>query len=434
MGDRKNNIQLRSEEIEDILGKVPGWVTRNGILMLLGVILLLLLGSIVFKVPDVRRARITVSSLQPPAEIEARAAGHIEALLVSDNEKVPPGKVLAVIENPADFKDIMGLKEELHLVELPTDTIPELELPVNGDADLGPVQAEYATFYKNYRDYREFIELSYHQRKIDLLLKQLDQYEIFSKNLDTRAEILYEDYELSRKQYMRDSVLFEQDVVAESVYEDSRAQMLAKRASWQAMLSLKAENDIKIAGLQEQVLEMELKQREQLAQLTTSLEESLNNVNAAIATWETQYLIISPIEGQVTFNEIWSENQNVKAGDKVMTIIPGESNTLIGKIRLPLMGAGEVEEEQPVNIRFDNFPHLKYGMVKGTVSNVSKVPQDNYYTVEVKLPEGLKTYYNIEIDFSQNMQGDAEIITDRMRLIQRIFNPVKSAVTRQREM
>jgi HlyD family secretion protein len=140
MSDKKNNIQLRSEEIEDILGKVPGWVTRNGIMMLLGVIVLLLAGSFVFKVPDVKRARITVSSLQPPAEIEARAAGKIESLLVSDNEKVPEGKVLAVIENPAQFEDVMGLKSQLHQIELPTDTLPELNLPVNGDAVLGPVQ------------------------------------------------------------------------------------------------------------------------------------------------------------------------------------------------------------------------------------------------------------------------------------------------------
>jgi HlyD family secretion protein len=74
-------------------------------------------------------------------------------------------------------------------------------------------------------------------------------------------------------------------------------------------------------------------------------------------------------------------------------------------------------------------------MVKGIVSNVSKVPQDDFYMVEVVLPEGLTSYYkDKEIVFSQNMQGEAEILTDKMRLIQRIFNPVKSTVSRQREM
>jgi hypothetical protein len=37
--EEKKNIELRSEEVEDILGKVPGWVTRNGILMLFFIVI-----------------------------------------------------------------------------------------------------------------------------------------------------------------------------------------------------------------------------------------------------------------------------------------------------------------------------------------------------------------------------------------------------------
>jgi len=136
----------------------------------------------------------------------------------------------------------------------------------------------------------------------------------------------------------------------------------------------------------------------------------------------------------VTFNSIWSEHQNVRQGEKVMTIVPDNEVGMIGKIRLPMRGAGEVSIGDPVHIRFENYPHQKYGMVKGEVSNVSKVPQDDFYNVEVTLPEGLNTYYNITLEFRQNMQGDAEIITDEMRLLQRIFNPVRSTISRQREM
>ncbi len=93
-----------------------------------------------------------------------------------------------------------------------------------------------------------------------------------------------------------------------------------------------------------------------------------------------------------------------------------------------------VKKGQQVNIRFENYPYLEYGMVKGIISNVSMVPEDEHYTVEVDLPEGLTTYYGIEIGFNQNMKGDAEILTDKMRLLQRIFNPMRNAVSRQRAM
>jgi multidrug resistance efflux pump len=272
------------------------------------------------------------------------------------------------------------------------------------------------------------------RRKIELLEEEHEQYIKYSANLDTRASILEEEYELTRNQFVRDSTLFMQGVVSESDFENTKSKMLSSRAGWQAMISLKTENDIKIAGIREEMLELQLKKQEQSASLTTSVETALNRLKASVSTWEKQYLIVAPIDGQVTFNKIWSVNQNIKTGEKVMTIIPSEQGEYIGKIRLPVSGAGKVKEGHQVNIRFENFPYLEFGMVKGEVSNVSKVPQDDYYTVEVLLPEGLMTYYGVEISFSQNMQGQAEILTDKMRLLQRIFNPVRSAVSRQREM
>ncbi|MDF1571461.1 MAG: HlyD family efflux transporter periplasmic adaptor subunit [Bacteroidales bacterium] len=434
MAEENRKIELRSEEVEDILGKVPGWVTRNGIVMLFAIVAILLLGAWMFKVPDVKKAEIYVTSLQPPANIEARTDGKVEQLLVTDNEKVEVGQVLAVIENPADFEDVQNLSAQIRKLFLPADTLPELNLPVNGNADLGPIQPVYAAFYKNYRDYREFLQLDYHQRKIELLLEEYEKYLAYSENLDVRAATLREEYELYQKQYQRDSILFRQGVVSESDYENTKSEMLSRLANWQEMLSLKAENDIQTAGIREQILEMELRQQEQVTSFSTLLEENLNKLVAEIATWRKQYLIIAPIEGQVTFNQIWSENQNVKAGEKVMTIVPEQGGVLIGKIQLPMQGAGEVDEGDQVNIKFDSYPYLEYGMVRGRVGNVSKVPQDNFYTVEVILPDGLTTFYGIEIGFNQNMVGEAEILTDKMRLLQRIFNPVRSAVTRQRAM
>jgi len=143
---------------------------------------------------------------------------------------------------------------------------------------------------------------------------------------------------------------------------------------------------------------------------------------------------VAPVEGSVTFTRFWSENQNVKLGEKVLTIIPAEAGSMIGKISLPLAGAGEVHAGDQVFIQFDNFPHLHYGMVKGYVSNISEVSDDDFYTVEVELPNGLRSFYDIEIIFSQNMQGNAEILTDKKRLLTRVLNPIRSAISKQVEM
>jgi HlyD family secretion protein len=124
----------------------------------------------------------------------------------------------------------------------------------------------------------------------------------------------------------------------------------------------------------------------------------------------------------------------VEIGEKVLTIIPAESGSMIGKISLPLEGAGKVHNGDQVFIQFDNFPHLEYGMVKGYVRNISEVSDDDFYAVEVELPDGLRSFYDYDIIFSQNMQGDAKILTDKKRLLTRVLNPIRSAISKQVEM
>jgi HlyD family secretion protein len=109
-----------------------------------------------------------------------------------------------------------------------------------------------------------------------------------------------------------------------------------------------------------------------------------------------------------------------------MTVIPAETSKIIGKIKLAFAGAGKVELDQSVNIKFTNYPYMEYGMVKGIIKNISSVPSQNYYIVNIDLPDGLLTNYKKLLNFSQGMSGTAEIITKDKRLLERIIDPIKS--------
>ena len=58
-----------------------------------------------------------VTSVNPPADLEARTNGKIVRLFVNDNELVKSGDVLAMIENPAAYEDVMLLKKELAFLD-----------------------------------------------------------------------------------------------------------------------------------------------------------------------------------------------------------------------------------------------------------------------------------------------------------------------------
>jgi HlyD family secretion protein len=107
-------------------------------------------------------------------------------------------------------------------------------------------------------------------------------------------------------------------------------------------------------------------------------------------------------------------------------VVPEKSGSIIGKLLLPIAGSGKVKVGQKVNIKFSNYPHMEYGMVSGIIKSISSVPSDNAYLVEVSLPNGLLTNYKKTLAFNQNMQGNAEIITEDIRVLERVFQPLKA--------
>jgi multidrug resistance efflux pump len=427
-------VELQRNEVEDMLGRVPGWITRNGMILFFFLFALLLFGSWVFKYPDKKSARIVVTSVNPPADLKARSSGKIVRLFVVNDQMVTNGTVLAMIENPAVFDDVVSLKNSLVVLDsLSMDEISE-ELPELKNVKLGTLQSDYSIFLKAYRNFMEFRRIDYHQRKIATANTELEKQREYTRSLSNRESNQEQAFQMADRQYDRDATLFEEGVISASNLEESRSEMLTELNKQQEIVSLMAENNISIARTQDQIVDLELRQQEEESGMINALEESRNNLMAAITAWEQNYLLVAPVSGSVTFTRFWSENQNVEAGEKVLTIIPAESGSMVGKIELPTAGAGKVLPGHQVNVQFDNYPYLQYGMVKGYVKNISKVPDDDKYTVQVEFPTGLRTYYDNDIPFSQNMQGQAEILTDPMRMLQRVLNPIRSAITKQREM
>jgi hypothetical protein len=61
MTKKLEEIDLHSKEVHDLLGKVPSWIIRNGMIMVVIVLLVLLTGSWYFKYPDIISAPVVVT-------------------------------------------------------------------------------------------------------------------------------------------------------------------------------------------------------------------------------------------------------------------------------------------------------------------------------------------------------------------------------------
>lgn len=421
------SLEQHTDEVQEIIGKSPSWLLRSGLMVILIFVVLILLGSWLFHYPDVVSGRIVVLSETPPAHLVARTTGRIDHLLVKDNDTVSRGQVLAVLESTALFDDIRQLKTDMENDERFLTTFDTMDFHVNpGGYRLGDIQSDYSSFIRLYNNYISFIRLNYYPQKIASLKKEVRMYRIYLDRLSSQRQVMQRELDITGEQFKRDSILYRKEVLSAVDYKNSESSLLDKKYNFHGVMTSLAEIETEMIALEREQIAAEKEFEDQKRQLQTELTAAFHILKSKLDYWENTFILVSPIQGKVTFTNYWSRNQQVKTGDVVFTVVPGSRSKIIGRLTLPLKGAGKVKPGQQVNIRFDNFPYMEYGMVKGTVGSVSLVPSNDNYTVEIDLPQDLKSNYNIPLPFSQEMKGDVEIITEDLRLIQRFFNPVKS--------
>lgn len=426
---RSNNIELRSEEVKEILGSPPGWIIRRSISIILLIIIVLLVGSYFYKYPDLVSGRVTILSKNPPIPIIAKSTGRLELLLVEDGEHIKVGQAVGMIENPANYTEMLKLSSVLnsfnHFLKNPEE-ISSISLPEL--LSLGQCQSYYASLLSQWNEYNNFVYLDSYGQQQQALIKQISAYRKYEAQLEDQCCIQKKELDLSQKQLYRDSALYSRQVMPELQYEQSQATFYKQQYSYKSTLANLSNTQIQIGQLEQKELELQIQKEEQERNLLSSLKEKYDNLNAQYFSWKQTFILTAGIEGTVTFTELWSEKQPVQAGNVVFTVVPKINQAIIGKLIIPLAGSGKVEPGQTVNIKLDNYPYMEFGLLESTIENISKVPVTNsemgYYTAEVKLNKGLVTNYNKELFFTQEMQGTAEIITKDRRLLERLVQPV----------
>jgi multidrug resistance efflux pump len=423
-------IEIRSDEVKEILGQVPKWIVRWGTTLIFIIAVIFIAGSGLFKYPDIQPATIILTTENPPADLIAKTNGKIVRLFVEDKQKVNMNDYIALLESAAVFEHVIEVGELLKGFKANVEN--GQFVVINKSYSLGEIQTYFATFFKNYQDFRKFADLNYHQKKIKGIKNELAKYDDYYSQLSEESGVLKKELALARKQFERDSLLYKQGVLSASDYEKSQATLLRKEFSYKETLTGLATAKIEIGRLNQEILDLELEEANRNSEIQNRLFEAYDKLVAEIDIWKQKYLLSAPVGGIVTFNKFWSVNQNVVEGEVVFTILPEDPGEIVGKIDLSVQGAGKVKAGQKVNIKFANYPHMEFGMVRGEVTSISLVPTKDFYTVKVKLTNGLVTNYGYDIKFQQEMPGTAEIITENMSLLKRIFNPAKSVIKRQK--
>ncbi len=424
-------IELRSDEVQEIMGTPPKWIVRRGIVIIFLVVMVLLGGSYFYKYPDLINARVTIVSANPPISVVARSDGKLDQLFVTDKQNVEAGTVLGIIENPADYKDAFELIEILDsMQDYFSEPVKFNAFSFKKEFSLGLNHTFYSSFVSQLREYQTSVNFNTYEQRIKSLEKQVTDYSNYYDKLRQQISVLNDDYILASNQFFRDSALHVRNVMSDVDFEKSKASMLKQKYAYQNAMTNLASTQITMNQLKQQIQEQKVLEAETENKLLAALKEKYDNLVNQLKAWEQAFVLITPIAGKVTFTNFWSVNQYISAGNVVFTVVPGNQQEIIGKATVPLAGAGKVEVGQRVNIKLDNYPYMEFGLLEGKITNISMVPvvsdKGGYYTAEISLNNNLVTNYKQVLPFNQEMQGNAEIVTKDRRLIERLVDPLVS--------
>ncbi len=425
-GEQEKDIIIRTEEVNEILAAPPRWIFRWGISIVFIVIILGLVLSYFIRYPDTLPAQATITTSTPPVTLVSKTTGRLALLMVKNNEIIGKGGVLGVIENTADYRQVLAVEKNADTLFYQLRTQESVnDIPLSDTLKLGDITPQYLAFLKSYKDFRLFSEINPQQQEILILNKQLAEYGVLLSKYQKEETIYQEEFKLIEKDYNRDLNLYRQDAISARDFENKKKEYLASQRNFENQKIIASNTKIAVNTIEKNKIQLRIQEYQERNKYKQELEQAIKSLQAAIDAWKNNYLLQSPVTGKVSFFNYWAVNQNIKNGDPVFSVVPTGAQEFIARLILPTQNSGKVKMGQNVNIKLDNYPYTEYGMLNGVVKNISLVSNNNTYAVDVVLARGLTTSYNKTLIYKEDMSGTGEIITNNRSLLDRILAKLK---------
>lgn len=430
---KERDIELRSEELQEIIGRIPSSIEKYGILVMACIVSVLIIGSFFFCYPDTIDAPIVITNSTPPVNIVSKANGKIVKIFKANEESVRVDDLLGIIESDADYQAVLDLDEMIN--ELLSGSMTDEEMlywMYNHELKLGGLQDAYQNFRNSLLEKNRFIKAQYLPQKIKTAKERIATREELERKERNMHEILIEQEAIAYEIYKRDSLLHISNMMTD---EDFERASLSFSQSKQGPINRKIED--------EQYRMQQINEREGLLDLVYQNDETNNKneqnynnaiqqLRAAIDRWEQTYFLKSPINGSLNYTSVWNENQIVNAGEVIFIIVPEKMEEPIGKAYVPVAGMGRIQVGQTVIVTVNNFPDEDFGNLIGKVNFISNVPtSEGVYMVDIIFPDGLTTIFNKQLPQTLQLIGTSQIVAENRRIADLFIQPVRRLLKSQ---
>jgi HlyD family secretion protein len=426
-----NQIKVNKEEslaIQNIFGKPPGWLLYWGISAMFGFLIVIISVTAFIRYPDKLNLEVNLQSENPPIAMIAKANGEIATISVKENQNVKTGDVIVELKSTLNKPDLQISKLFLRAIQEELTIRDYLEINPISNLKLGVISNNYNSLVQSYEEFQIMLQENMVFQKINSIEKEISQLRKLNNSLAKQEAFFEENLVLKERDYNRQSELLKNGVISKLDLENVEAVLINEKRQLESFKSNMINNEIRSQQLHTEIEDLKGNRSSDVATSLLKIKQLAFDIQSQIAEYEDQFIIVSPVEGIVSFNKTISVNQYIKAGDELFTILPNIVGEYLAVGLLPAGASGTIEIGQKVRLEIVNYPSFQFGHIYGELADFAMVPNENSYLVKVKLPSEFKTSLNKDIPKKENMAAHATIITKDYSLLERLFQNLLSAI------
>ncbi len=417
----KSKIPVRHEEIEEVLSSVPNKLIMNGNILVFSVLAVILTSSVFINFPTSITTSGVITTRNAPQIEYAKKTIKIEKLFVSDGDTVSAKDKLMLLQSSADYEYMLEVEKMLTDASQSIDALKSLIESYGQTHKLGDVVVSFNNLKHNVMQYSQEVSSSLLIEKIRVEKAIIEGLKKKYESQLSRRELLREKVAIYENIVNRNKRLLSEKVISSQEMEQVQLEYLNHQDLYEqtnySIIDLKESIDTHTYTIEQ----LKAEHDEILNRLQVLVDNSINQVLTEIRQWKIEHLIISKVDGVVSFPEFSGTNKEIISGSTLFTVFPIEEQDYRVELSVPVNSSIHVKPGTKVVVELSNFPRTKYGVLEGEIEHISKVPNGSgIYTASVKLSDQNKNP-KLMNEINQELACNIKVIGKDLSVFQRIL-------------
>lgn len=264
--------------------------------------------------------------------------------------------------------------------------------------------------------------------------------------LQAEAALHNERLGLAREALARLESLSRDQFISTAQVQTKREDILGLQAQTQTLERQRESLQRDLQDVEAQAQQLPLRAQVQQGEIARDLAELKQQ---GLETEGRRRLVLrAPSDGIVSTLQV-EPGQSVASGAVLVSVLPTQTQ-MLAQLYAPSSAVGFLHPQQTVQLRYQAFPYQKFGQQAGKVVQVSRTPlspaelsgltlpaslsqsiaSEPLYRITVSLDRQTVAAYGQEQALAAGMQLDADVLLERRRLIEWIFEPLLSLASR----